>query len=495
MAALQLEKRRPTAATSEEWPVGMRVMAVDDDRVCLKILEVTLQMYKYNVTTATNAKEALQMLREKKGWYELVITDLHMPEMDGIELLQQIKLEMDLPCYLQMTNADRETVMKGVRYGACEYTVKPWQHDEQGAKSTRKNSRNKKNDEHHSLESKENDSTKKPRVSWSVELHGQFVDAVNRIGIDKAGPKKISDMMNVDHVSRGSVASHLQKYKRRLSKDPKSKPDNNDGLCHEAEIRKMSNMELSEHSHEDRICLHPSSVVASSSSNNHFASQQPIQPLGMGTVSPGGIMPNYPSASASAGAGATGYGSYPKTLSDMLLEANQRTASSHLGNPSARIPSSGQLFRPLNQFPVQPAAPVNHSSALNMMNAPATNLAAPLGVGDTSMFPGLAGNYNNTWQTLVPSQFPDLLRGDGTYAGPSQANVTNINQLASSGQIPMIQNEMQNLMAASNSNTSSSVVVSIRSNSNRFISGSYLVLVGLGVVQGNQRVGLLVVFS
>lgn len=37
------------------------------------------------------------MLREKKGWYELVITDLHMPEMDGIELLQQIKLEMDLP--------------------------------------------------------------------------------------------------------------------------------------------------------------------------------------------------------------------------------------------------------------------------------------------------------------------------------------------------------------------------------------------------------------
>lgn len=48
MAALQLEKRRPTAATSEEWPVGMRVMAVDDDRVCLKILEVTLQMYKYN---------------------------------------------------------------------------------------------------------------------------------------------------------------------------------------------------------------------------------------------------------------------------------------------------------------------------------------------------------------------------------------------------------------------------------------------------------------
>lgn len=39
------------------------------------------------------------------------------------------------------------------------------------------------------------------------------------------------------------------------------------------------------------------------------------------------------------------------------------------------------------------------------------------------------------------------------------------------------------------------MTVSIRSNSNRFISGSYLVLVGLGVVQGNQRVGLLVVFS
>ncbi|GIL78148.1 hypothetical protein Vretimale_7518 [Volvox reticuliferus] len=64
----------------------------------------------------------------------------------------------------------------------------------------------------------ENGSNKKARVVWSVEMHQQFVNAVNQLGIDKAVPKKILEIMNVDGLTRENVASHLQKYRLYLKR-------------------------------------------------------------------------------------------------------------------------------------------------------------------------------------------------------------------------------------------------------------------------------------
>jgi two-component response regulator ARR-B family len=52
------------------------------------------------VTAVLEPEQALELLRERKGrvdQFELVITDLHMPGMNGIELMEQIKAEMDIP--------------------------------------------------------------------------------------------------------------------------------------------------------------------------------------------------------------------------------------------------------------------------------------------------------------------------------------------------------------------------------------------------------------
>jgi YesN/AraC family two-component response regulator len=49
------------------------------------------------VTTCGRATEALELLREDKDKFDLVITDVYMPDMDGFELLQLVGLEMDLP--------------------------------------------------------------------------------------------------------------------------------------------------------------------------------------------------------------------------------------------------------------------------------------------------------------------------------------------------------------------------------------------------------------
>ncbi|CAN0888173.1 Two-component response regulator ARR12 [Linum grandiflorum] len=242
------------------FPIGMRVLAVDDDLTCLLVLETLLRKCQYHVTTTSQASMALTMLRERRKDFDLVISDVHMPDMDGFHLLEKIGLEMDLPVIMLSANSDPKVVMKGITHGACDYLLKPirieelkniWQHvvrRKKGEKRDRNSSENKDNsklnsqsggeatseqqklnkrrkdqeeDEDENSDDNGNDyddpsTQKKPRVVWSAELHRKFVSAVNHLGIDKAVPKKILDLMNVEKLTRENVASHLQKYRLYL---------------------------------------------------------------------------------------------------------------------------------------------------------------------------------------------------------------------------------------------------------------------------------------
>eukprot|EP01018_Ginkgo_biloba_P006107 Gb_27151 [translate_table: standard] len=252
---------------SDEFPAGLRVLVVDDDPTCLKILEKMLSKCLYQVKTCCRATAALSMLRERKGGFDLVISDVYMPDMDGFKLLEQVGLEMDLPVIMMSADGGTRTVMKGIKHGACDYLIKPvrleelkniWQHVIRKKRNESKefeHSGNVEDNERHKKgfddveyassvnegtdgnwrlpkkrkEAKEEDddgeqdnedpsASKKPRVVWSVELHQQFVSAVNQLGIDKAVPKRILELMSVQGLTRENVASHLQKYRLYLKR-------------------------------------------------------------------------------------------------------------------------------------------------------------------------------------------------------------------------------------------------------------------------------------
>ncbi|CAH9086147.1 unnamed protein product [Cuscuta epithymum] len=239
----------------DNFPVGMKVLAVDDDPLCLKLLETLLRKCEYHVTTTSEARMALNMLRENKDRFDLVISDVHMPDMDGFKLLELVGLEMDLPVIMLSGNSDPKLVMKGITHGACDYLVKPvrieelrniWQHVIRRKKFDSKNQNKstdqdtarfgggdgcgqimkvnkKRKDEEDDSDDNENENEdptaqKKPRVVWSIDLHRKFVAAVNQLGIEKAVPKRILDLMNVDGLTRENVASHLQKYRLYLKR-------------------------------------------------------------------------------------------------------------------------------------------------------------------------------------------------------------------------------------------------------------------------------------
>ncbi|CAL0325408.1 unnamed protein product [Lupinus luteus] len=247
---------------SDQFPAGLRVLVVDDDPTCLMILEKMLRTCLYQVTKCNRAEIALMLLRENKNGFDIVLSDVHMPDMDGFKLLEHIGLEMDLPVIMMSADDSKNVVMKGVTHGACDYLIKPvridslkniWQHvvrkkknewrdteqsgsAEEGDRQLRasddadysssanegrqRNSKKRRDEDEDADERGDTSALKKPRVVWSVELHQQFVAAVDQIGIDKAVPKKILELMNVAGLTRENVASHLQKYRlylRRLS--------------------------------------------------------------------------------------------------------------------------------------------------------------------------------------------------------------------------------------------------------------------------------------
>ena len=56
-----------------------------------------VRIFYFAVTTTSQAVTALKLLRENKNRFDLVISDVHMPDMDGFKLLELVGLEMDLP--------------------------------------------------------------------------------------------------------------------------------------------------------------------------------------------------------------------------------------------------------------------------------------------------------------------------------------------------------------------------------------------------------------
>ncbi len=105
----------------------MKILLVEDDAISLRILETVLQRAGYRTVSVGTAREAIERLKaeERVG---LVISDIMMPEMDGLELLSYIRGEQrlkDLPVFLCTAVDDRERVLKALGLGVQGYVRKP----------------------------------------------------------------------------------------------------------------------------------------------------------------------------------------------------------------------------------------------------------------------------------------------------------------------------------------------------------------------------------
>lgn len=106
-----------------------RILVVDDEDIIRESLSYILKKEKYEVYEAANGKIAFEMLKESS--YDLVITDLEMPEMKGIELLDELrKVNLQTNTIVITAYGSMETAIAALRSGASDYILKPVEFDE-----------------------------------------------------------------------------------------------------------------------------------------------------------------------------------------------------------------------------------------------------------------------------------------------------------------------------------------------------------------------------
>jgi len=107
-----------------------RILLVDDDTAILTILETMLtKRYKYKVDTAKDSDAALQLIRENA--FDLVISDINMPGMDGLELMEHIlRRDPHMPVILITGYADVKTMQTAIRLGVYDFLRKPFNMEE-----------------------------------------------------------------------------------------------------------------------------------------------------------------------------------------------------------------------------------------------------------------------------------------------------------------------------------------------------------------------------
>jgi two-component system sensor histidine kinase ChiS len=118
------EDEHPTRQLTEGSPV--RVLAVDDDPVNLKVLMHILDTEHYSIEPVSSAREALRRLHQEH--WDLVIADVMMPGMSGYELTQKIRERFtlyELPIILLTARSEPEDIYAGFRAGANDYVTKP----------------------------------------------------------------------------------------------------------------------------------------------------------------------------------------------------------------------------------------------------------------------------------------------------------------------------------------------------------------------------------
>ena len=110
------------------------IFVVDNEQNMLRTLAFILEAAEYSVTTAGNGREALekiQMARDRHIPIDLLITDVRMPGLTGLELIDELRrLHIDVPVFVVTGFGDKKLVIELLRRGCEEYLDKPFDDEE-----------------------------------------------------------------------------------------------------------------------------------------------------------------------------------------------------------------------------------------------------------------------------------------------------------------------------------------------------------------------------
>ena len=104
------------------------ILVVDDDPKIRRLLRVELRAHEYRTFEAASGSEALEQFDKRKPW--LVLLDLMLPDMDGLDVLRRIREQSPVPVVVVSAKTADLDRIKGLQLGADDYIVKPFNPEE-----------------------------------------------------------------------------------------------------------------------------------------------------------------------------------------------------------------------------------------------------------------------------------------------------------------------------------------------------------------------------
>lgn len=109
--------------------MGLKILLADDEEDIIEVVQDRLEACGFTVTTAATGLEALKKLSVQK--FDGVFLDVKMPEMTGIEVLEEIrKTDKLLPVIILTSSTSREAAVASIAKGANEFVLKPFEWEE-----------------------------------------------------------------------------------------------------------------------------------------------------------------------------------------------------------------------------------------------------------------------------------------------------------------------------------------------------------------------------
>lgn len=101
-----------------------KILVIDDEPQITRVLRRSLTAHRYDVRTASDGEAGFELFRDWKP--DLVITDLSMPEMSGIEVCREIRRNSEIPIIVLSVKGEEKTKVEALDAGADDYITKPF---------------------------------------------------------------------------------------------------------------------------------------------------------------------------------------------------------------------------------------------------------------------------------------------------------------------------------------------------------------------------------
>src|SRR5665213_3579930 len=101
-----------------------KILIVEDEKDLVRLIRYNLEKEKFHVSSARDAESGLKLARKSKP--DLILLDIMLPKMDGLEFLRTIRPEIDIPIILLSAKRSEMDRILGLKLGADDYMVKPF---------------------------------------------------------------------------------------------------------------------------------------------------------------------------------------------------------------------------------------------------------------------------------------------------------------------------------------------------------------------------------